>query len=204
MEQYTFVNLMKVSIIMPILFVLSIIMITFAFERIWCFITQGKVSGSFIKKLKQALAKGDTEAIRTICASGKGFLAQALTVLFNTALKSEVRAEKVLKIKRQQARSLLGKRLGLFGTLSNIAPLLGLLGTVMGIMRAFHDLSVSGSGGSNIIAAGVSEALITTIAGIAVAVVASILNNYFISRIRTVTSHIDVIGQELILAANEK
>lgn len=204
MEQYTFRNLMEVSVIMPVLFVLSIIMVMFAFERMWCFWTHGRVSGRFIKKLKNALIKGEKESIRSVCSSGKGFLAQALAAIYTTALTSEIKADKLLRIKRQQARTLLGKRLGFLGTLSNIAPLLGLLGTVMGIMRAFHDLSVSGSGGPNIIAAGVSEALITTIAGIAVAVVASVLNNYFISGIKTVTGHIDVLGQELILSVNGK
>ena len=71
-------------------------------------------------------------------------------------------------------------------------------------MRSFHDLSVSGAGGPNIVAAGISEALITTIAGIAVAVVAAILNNYFLIRIKKVAGTIDILGQEIIISLNSK
>ena len=73
----------------------------------------------------------------------------------------------------------LTRRVGLFGTASFIAPLIGLMGTVLGIMRAFHDLSVAGAGGPTVVAAGISEALITTAAGIGLAVLSALFYNYF-------------------------
>jgi biopolymer transport protein ExbB len=89
--------------------------------------------------------------------------------------------------------------LGVFGTLSFISPLLGLMGTVLGIMRSFHDLALSGSGGPTIVAAGISEALVTTVTGIAVAVPAAIIYNYFTNRLRNLMVRIDTFTSELVI-----
>lgn len=73
------------------------------------------------------------------------------------------------------------QRLAVLGTLANSAPFVGLLGTVIGIIRAFHTISqASGSGGGMaLVAGGISEALVSTAAGLAVAIPASMLFNYF-------------------------
>ncbi|MBK8575559.1 MAG: MotA/TolQ/ExbB proton channel family protein [Elusimicrobia bacterium] len=73
------------------------------------------------------------------------------------------------------------QRLAILGTLANAAPFVGLLGTVIGIIRAFHTISqASGSGGGMaLVAGGISEALFSTAAGLAVAIPASMLFNYF-------------------------
>jgi biopolymer transport protein ExbB/TolQ len=67
--------------------------------------------------------------------------------------------------------------------MGNTAPLIGLLGTVWGIMRAFHDMARTGSAGPSVVAAGVAEALFTTAAGLLVAVPAVLLFNHFTRRI---------------------
>jgi biopolymer transport protein ExbB/TolQ len=66
--------------------------------------------------------------------------------------------------------------------MGNTAPLIGLLGTVWGIMRAFHDLAATGSAGPSVVAAGIAEALFTTAAGLVVAVPAVMLYNHFTRR----------------------
>lgn len=73
------------------------------------------------------------------------------------------------------------QRLAILGTLANAAPFVGLLGTVIGIIRAFHTISqASGAGGGmTLVAGGISEALVSTAAGLAVAIPASMLFNYF-------------------------
>ena len=76
--------------------------------------------------------------------------------------------------------TLLEKNLGFLGTMGNTAPLIGLLGTVWGIMRAVHDMASTGSAGPSVVAAGVAEALFTTAAGLVVAVPAVMLYNHFL------------------------
>jgi biopolymer transport protein ExbB len=68
------------------------------------------------------------------------------------------------------------------GTMAAIAPLIGLLGTVWGIMRAFHDMANTGSAAPSIVAGGVAEALVTTGAGLVVAIPALMLYNHFSRR----------------------
>jgi biopolymer transport protein ExbB len=98
----------------------------------------------------------------------------------------------------QRLQNLLQKRLWIFGTLSFICPLIGLLGTVLGVIRAFKDLAISGSGGPTIVAAGISEALIATAGGIAVAITAAIIYNWFNIWMKNTLSSNDIFGQELI------
>lgn len=77
------------------------------------------------------------------------------------------------------ALDLVEKRLAVLGTIANAAPFVGLLGTVIGIIRAFHSISLNSAGGISTVAGGISEALISTAAGLAVAIPASMLYNYF-------------------------
>jgi biopolymer transport protein ExbB len=96
-------------------------------------------------------------------------------------------------------QALLNKRLSLFGTLAFTGPLLGLLGTVLGVIRAFRDLALSGSGGPTIVAAGIAEALITTAGGIFVAVISALLYNWFTAISRGKVQQFDQLTQELAI-----
>ena len=74
------------------------------------------------------------------------------------------------------------KNLGLLGTMAAVAPLIGLLGTIWGIIRAFHDIGASGSTAPTVVASGLAEALITTAVGIMIAVPAILAYNHFTGR----------------------
>ena len=75
----------------------------------------------------------------------------------------------------------------MLGTLGNSAPFIGLFGTVVGIIKAFRDLALAGTGGPTIVAAGIAEALVATAAGLVVAIPASILYNYFMRTVKTLS-----------------
>lgn len=81
--------------------------------------------------------------------------------------------------------------LGALGTIAAIAPLLGLLGTVLGMIKVFTAIMLEGSGNTGVLAGGISEALITTAAGLCVAIPAMILHRFFTRRVDTL-----VIGME--------
>ena len=93
------------------------------------------------------------------------------------------------------------KNLGWLGTMGNTAPLIGLLGTVWGIMRAFHDLARTGSAGPSVVAAGIAEALFTTAAGLLVAVPAVMLYNHFVRRMTVMLTEAENHARSLRLAA---
>jgi biopolymer transport protein ExbB len=88
-----------------------------------------------------------------------------------------------MQVELSQQKLLLERNLNVLGTMAAIAPLIGLLGTVWGIMRAFHDMAATGSAAPTVVAAGVAEALVTTAAGLIVAVPSLILYNHFSGRL---------------------
>ena len=81
---------------------------------------------------------------------------------------------------------ILKKNLWILGTVASSAPFIGLLGTVVGIIKSFESMAIAGTGGFAVVAAGISEALVATALGLAVAIIALIFYNYFQTRISSV------------------
>ncbi len=205
MHEMGFMEMMKISLVMPVLLVLSVILLMVLLERWFYFTANAKVDAGLFKRIKEALLEGDVKGAANEAKRGKGLLAEALYAEI-TAADGATRAdvEAVLNLHFQRVQALLGRRLGVFGTLSFISPLLGLLGTVLGVMTAFRDLALSGAGGPTVVAAGISEALIATAAGIAVAVTAAVVYNYFNFRLKHVMNSLNLFGQEIILLLKKK
>ncbi len=97
----------------------------------------------------------------------------------------------------------LSRKLSALATLASTTPFIGLFGTVLGVMRAFADLSTASGAGASVVAKGISEALINTAAGLFVAVPALIAYNYFLSKVNFFTKDLEYFAQELISAKNE-
>jgi biopolymer transport protein ExbB len=195
MHELTFWGMMKISLVMPVLLVL---------ER-WIFFTRmARVDAKLFQQIKEAVRENHLKKAHDIAATGRGLLSQALEAMLAAVhihghARSREDMESFLNLYYQRVQALLGRRLGVFGTLSFISPLLGLLGTVLGVMRAFRDLALSGSGGPTIVAAGISEALIATAAGIAVAVTAALIYNYFNFRMKHILNSLNLFGQEIMI-----
>lgn len=96
-------------------------------------------------------------------------------------------------------RSALDRNLGLLGTLGNVAPFIGLLGTVLGIIQAFQDLAgaQAQANGANVVAAGIAEALIATATGLLVAIPAVVFYNYFLKKVKSFLMEMEVISMEM-------
>ncbi len=92
----------------------------------------------------------------------------------------------------------LSRKLSALATLASTTPFIGLFGTVLGVMRAFSDLSLASGAGASVVAKGISEALINTAAGLFVAVPALIAYNYFLSKVNFFTKDMEYLAQELI------
>lgn len=88
--------------------------------------------------------------------------------------------------------------LWVLGTVSSSAPFIGLFGTVVGIMRAFHSMAIAGSGGFAVVAAGISEALVATALGLGVAIVAVIFYNYFQTRIERIEAAMTIASNRVL------
>ena len=84
------------------------------------------------------------------------------------------------------------------GTIGSTAVYIGLFGTVMGIIRAFHDISLTGAGGADVVTTGISEALICTAAGLLVSIPAVISYNFFIRKIDNFVRDMELCASELV------
>jgi biopolymer transport protein ExbB/TolQ len=92
------------------------------------------------------------------------------------------------------------RNLGVLGTLGNNAPFIGLFGTVLGIIKAFADLSRNQGGGAATVMSGISAALVATAVGLMVAIPAVVAFNYFQTRVRRALGRVDAVAH-LILSA---
>jgi biopolymer transport protein TolQ len=95
-------------------------------------------------------------------------------------------------------RDLMGHYIHWLATIGSVGPLLGLLGTVLGVMDAFIGIAAHGSGNIGAVAPGVAEALVTTVAGLAAAIPAVIAYNLFVNRIRLFVGELEGFANELI------
>ncbi|WP_373080434.1 MotA/TolQ/ExbB proton channel family protein [Zhongshania sp.] len=94
----------------------------------------------------------------------------------------------------------LERYLNALGTIAAVAPLLGLLGTVLGMIRVFTEIMVQGTGNAGVLAGGISEALITTASGLCVAIPALIMHRYFLRRIDELVVRMEQDAMKLINA----
>src|SRR5205085_2858176 len=94
----------------------------------------------------------------------------------------------------------LKRPLWILGTVASSAPFIGLFGTVVGIIRAFHSMAIMGSGGFAVVAGGISEALVATALGLGVAIIALIFYNYFQVRLDRIESALTIGAARLVEA----
>ena len=146
----------------------------------------GSVTLRITESLLEPIKKGQRDLAIAICKQNSQSPARIfLNVLeregsqgLDTAITfaTEAMFEETQKLK---------KHLWILGTVASSAPFIGLLGTVVGIIKAFESMAVAGTGGFSVVAAGISEALVATALGLAVAIIAVIFYNYFQTRIST-------------------
>lgn len=104
----------------------------------------------------------------------------------------------VLEKEEAEERDELARGLSWLAVVGSVSPLMGLLGTVIGVMNAFLGIAASGSTNIGAVAPGVAEALITTVAGLFVAIPAVIAYNHFVSRLNLVTGELEGFSSEFI------
>lgn len=205
--------------IVPILIALLLIVITFVIERL---ITiqraKGKIKpAEFIRRVQYHLANKNIDAALAECDKQQGSVGNVMKaglkkykeMTVNTELTTE---QKVLNIQKEieEATTLelpmLEKNLVFLSTIASVSTLMGLLGTVLGMIRAFKALSDTGGNNSTQLALGIAEALVNTALGIGTSAIAIIMYNYFTTNIDGITYGIDETGYTLTqnFAANYK
>ncbi len=167
------------------LILMSIISLTVIAERLWAYRGMIGKTAHLTRSVYTDLSRGEVAAAihhaeaERATPAGRTFvdlLRQSGSAPIDVLdqLSAERRFEEVERLKGS---------LWILGTVASSAPFIGLFGTVVGIVKAFHNMSIQGSGGFTVVAGGISEALIATALGLIVAIVALIFYNYFQTRL---------------------
>lgn len=151
-----------------------------------------------LEGLTSRLDQGDVAGARRVADECGGMEGRVTAVGLEAFPKGPATVEEVMTSRLILERLALERRLIILGTLGNNAPFIGLFGTVLGIIKAFNDLAVSGSSGVSVVMAGISSALVATALGILVAIPAVIANNYFQTRVDEMVSHCQSLGRILL------
>jgi biopolymer transport protein ExbB len=200
----------KGGYIVPILMTCILVLIIFVFERT---ITLSRAKGkgrinTFVHNLQRLLSEDKIEEAMEACDKQKGSLANVMKagLLRYRDLQKDKELEKdqkILSIQKsfEEATALelpmLSRNMVIFSTLASVSVLIGLIGTVLGMIRAFAALAQAGAPDALALATGISEALINTALGITGSTLAIIAFNYFSSTIDSYTFKIDEAGFSL-------
>jgi biopolymer transport protein ExbB len=190
----------------PILIVLilcSVVTLGFALERLSYYHKRGGNTDTTMRRAMSAIQGGRfDEAINHFQDVAHPLGPVAINTL-DGFRRAPAEAEEIMHVMLNQQKLLLERNTGLLGTMAAVTPLIGLLGTVWGIMRAFQAMSAAGSAAPAIVAAGVAEALVTTAAGLVIAVPSVMLYNHFNRRLATMLSVAENHTRLLCVAARE-
>lgn len=201
----------KGGVIVPVLQTLFLTVIVLSIERAFA-ITKAKGKGKLVKfvaDIKAALSAGDMQKAEELCIKQKGSVGSVVYSTLqkyaemekNTTLTKE---QKQLNIQKEleEATALemptLQMNMAVLATMTTLGTLIGLLGTVIGMIRSFAALANAGAPDSVALSAGISEALINTAFGIATGALAVISYSFFTGKIDKITYAIDEVGFSLV------
>jgi biopolymer transport protein ExbB/TolQ len=184
------------------LIIMSMVTITIIGERLWALrgLIPGtlRVAASLVGPLQKGDFKGALAAAQQQQKTPAGRVFRDV-IAQQDGESLEYLAEVVEDRRFEEIEALKGE-IWVLGTVGVSAPFIGLLGTVIGIIKSFHSMAVEGSGGFAVVAAGISEALVATALGLAVAIIAVIFYNYFHTKLERIEA-VMTIGSDRVLEA---
>jgi biopolymer transport protein ExbB len=181
-----------------LLLVLSVVSVAFVVERLIYF---NRHSVPDTAALLPLLSAGKFDEAKAILAGRRGMEAAVVLAAIESAPQGPDSVEEVIASTIAREKPQYERFLGFLGTVGSNAPFVGLFGTVLGIIKAFHDLGASGAKGAQIqqtVMAGISEALVATAVGLAVAIPAVVGYNVFTRWLKTLTSSTNSLGHALV------
>ncbi|HTZ11964.1 MAG TPA: MotA/TolQ/ExbB proton channel family protein [Candidatus Margulisiibacteriota bacterium] len=169
-----------------LLLLLSIFSLAVILEKFWVLRRKRGNSESLRQKISGVLKKKDHKAIEDTLREERSSSAEVALKVIRNIKESGIDFEDSLSIALSEEKVILESRIAILGTLGSNAPFVGLFGTVLGIIHAFHILALNAKGGPAIVMAGISEALVATALGLFVAIPAVAAYNYFVRYIKKI------------------
>ncbi|HVA66015.1 MAG TPA: MotA/TolQ/ExbB proton channel family protein [Elusimicrobiota bacterium] len=199
------VAVLKHDYTLVILFCCSILSIVFIIER-WIYFRTAAADrcDDILARVRKYLEAGQAQQAKDYCQKQPSVVAQVVAYGLACAGQTRRDMEDLLATKRLEERMKLERFLAVLGTLGNIAPFIGLFGTVVGIIDAFQELALAGTGGPAVVAKGIAEALVATAGGLVVAIPAVIFYNYFMRRVKAASTEMEVASTRLVVMLGAK
>jgi biopolymer transport protein ExbB len=168
----------------PLVF-MSVISVAVVLERLWYLRNIGATTLRIADSIMEPIRKGEKDLAVAMCRQNSHCPAGRifLNVIQGEERQGREAASAVATEAMFEETQKLKKHLWILGTVASSAPFIGLLGTVVGIIKSFEEMAISGTGGFSVVAAGISEALVATALGLGVGIIAVIFYNYFQTRI---------------------
>lgn len=190
-------------LMVPILFC-SLLSLAVILERTISLRRRNVIPPLVLKNLQNCWNRGEIHAILPLCQKSESPLTRILAAGFRRIDLSLSETEGAIESAGQHEMSLFTANLRILGAVGVITPMLGLLGTVTGMIKAFENIAQSGAGSPNLVASGIAEALTTTAAGLIVAIPSLAAYHFFRGRIDLLTYELEEIATTLLAALREK
>jgi biopolymer transport protein ExbB len=169
----------------------SIIALTLIFERSWSLRRSVVIPLKQVQDVENAVKAGDVDGAMQVCRGSNTTMGRILWVaLKNRGVSRNVMKEILEEIGRQEV-AYLERYINLLGVVASVAPLLGLLGTVLGMVEVFDQISSVGMGNPSVLAGGIAKALNTTVAGLCIAIPSLVAYRLFDSRVNNFVVEIE-------------
>jgi len=188
------------DVILGLLLITSVISIGMIIERFFTLRSVQASNNKFRGRAEELLRSNDLDGVENLAHSGDSLAARALGYGIRHAKAQGAEGlPEVFNTYHLIEKPRLEKNLTFLATVGSNAPFVGLLGTVLGIMKAFSDLAANSGGGNQVVMAGIAHALVATAVGLFVAIPAVIAYNYFQKQVRQSLQSIDV-SREICVA----
>ena len=182
----------------------SVLILAIVIERMWNFRKIDIDIEEVLYKIQNSLLRDNVMEAINLCEMIQG----PVPFIFKEGLlkydRSKEEIIEVLDRARAEQAMELKRYIWILGTIGSIAPFIGLFGTVLGIIRAFHNIGMTGTGGIDVVASGISEALIATAGGLVVAILAVITYNWFIVKVNGIAEEFKIYSARLVEILTEK
>ncbi len=191
-------------VIISILFVLLFVAVYIYFERLFAIKAASKYDESFMQKIRENVASGKIEAAKILCAQTNSPVARLTEKGISRIGHSLEDINKAIENAGRLEVYKLEKNVSILATVAGAAPMIGFLGTVIGMILAFHNLaSSSGTADMGVLAEGIYTAMTTTVGGLVVGIVAYIGYNHLVVRTDKVIHSMEANAVDFLDLLNE-
>jgi biopolymer transport protein ExbB len=206
MNLHGFTQTMKAGgVTLGIILACSVLALSVGIERVaalWKFLDRAR---TLAETVKRCLYRGAVAEARAACERSSSLAAEIFLVGFERHGRStEGALEAAVDRERQRVALTLKGQLWLLATIGATAPFVGLFGTVWGILHAFKEIGATHQAGIDVVGPGIAEALVTTAAGIVVAIEAMVIYNYFMARLQRTVLELKLMAEEFVELLREQ